>query len=148
MVNLIGIQQAIWNEISTIPYTVVDYIEFDSIEPPFVQLGNIYIDDESVKNNEGIKCQQYINIYSNYSGKKELLEMVDAVTETMLNIKNIETTYIKDSNLMVKNYTVYVEQGTTTVMIDKDKFSSIFQRTDRNNNKFYHAVLKFNIHIS
>ena len=135
MVNLIGIQQAVWNNLTTIPYTVVDYIDFDSIEPPFIQLGKIYIDDESVKNNEGIKCQQYINIYSNYSGKKELLEMVDAVSEKM-------------TALSIEGYAVYVKQGTTTVMIDKDKFSSIFQRTDRNNNKFYHAVLKFDIHIS
>ena len=135
MINLIQVQQAVWNNLTTIPYTVVDYIEFDSIEPPFIQLGKIYIDDESVKNNEGIKCQQYINIYSNYSGKKELLEMVDAVSEKM-------------TALSIEGYAVYVKQGTTTVMIDKDKFSSIFQRTDRNNNKFYHAVLKFNIHIS
>ena len=135
MINLIQVQQAVWNNLTTIPYTVVDYIEFDSIEPPFIQLGKIYIDDESVKNNEGIKCQQYINIYSNYSGKKELLEMVDAVNEKM-------------TALSIEGYAVYVKQGTTTVMIDKDKFSSIFQRTDRNNNKFYHAVLKFDIHIS
>ena len=135
MINLIQVQQAIWDNLTIIPYTVVDYIDFDSIEPPFIQLGKIYIDDESVKNNEGIKCQQYINIYSNYSGKKELLEMVDAVSEKM-------------TALSIEGYAVYVKQGTTTVMIDKDKFSSIFQRTDRNNNKFYHAVLKFDIHIS
>lgn len=135
MINLIQVQQAVWNNLTTIPYTVVDYIDFDSIEPPFIQLGKIYIDDESVKNNEGIKCQQYINIYSNYSGKRELLEMVDAVSEKM-------------TALNIEGYAVYVKQGTTTVMIDKDKFSSIFQRTDRNNNKFYHAVLKFDIHIS
>ena len=135
MINLIQVQQAVWNNLTTIPYTVVDYIDFDSIEPPFIQLGKIYIDDESVKNNEGIKCQQYINIYSNYSGKKELLEMVDAVSEKM-------------TALSIEGYAVYVKQGTTTVMRDKDKFSSIFQRTDRNNNKFYHAVLKFDIHIS
>ena len=135
MINLIQVQQAVWNNLTTIPYTVVDYIDFDSIEPPFIQLGKIYIDDESVKNNEGIKCQQYINIYSNYSGKIELLEMVDAVSEKM-------------TALSIEGYAVYVKQGTTTVMIDKDKFSSIFQRTDRNNNKFYHAVLKFDIHIS
>mgnify|MGYP003481419840 FL=1 len=135
MINLIQVQQAVWNNLTTIPYTVVDYIDFDSIEPPFIQLGKIYIDDESVKNNEGIKCQQYINIYSNYSGKRELLEMVDAVSEKM-------------TALSIEGYAVYVKQGTTTVMIDKDKFSSIFQRTDRNNNKFYHAVLKFDIHIS
>ena len=135
MINLIQVQQAVWDNLTTIPYTVVDYIDFDSIEPPFIQLGKIYIDDESVKNNEGIKCQQYINIYSNYSGKRELLEMVDAVSEKM-------------TALSIEGYAVYVKQGTTTVMIDKDKFSSIFQRTDRNNNKFYHAVLKFDIHIS
>ena len=135
MINLIQVQQAVWNNLTTIPYTVVDYIDFDSIEPPFIQLGKIYIDDESVKNNEGIKCQQYINIYSNYSGKRELLEMVDAVSEKM-------------TALSIEGYAVYVKQGTTTVMIDKDKFSTIFQRTDRNNNKFYHAVLKFDIHIS
>lgn len=135
MINLIQVQQAVWNNLTTIPYTVVDYIDFDSIEPPFIQLGKIYIDDESVKNNEGIKCQQYINIYSNYSGKRELLEMIDAVSEKM-------------TALSIEGYAVYVKQGTTTVMIDKDKFSSIFQRTDRNNNKFYHAVLKFDIHIS
>ena len=135
MINLIQVQQAVWNNLTTIPYTVVDYIDFDSIEPPFIQLGKIYIDDESVKNNEGIKCQQYINIYSNYSGERELLEMVDAVSEKM-------------TALSIEGYAVYVKQGTTTVMIDKDKFSSIFQRTDRNNNKFYHAVLKFDIHIS
>lgn len=135
MINLIQVQQAVWNNLTTIPYTVVDYIDFDSIEPPFIQLGKIYVDDESVKNNEGIKCQQYINIYSNYSGKRELLEMVDAVSEKM-------------TALSIEGYAVYVKQGTTTVMIDKDKFSSIFQRTDRNNNKFYHAVLKFDIHIS
>ena len=135
MINLIQVQQAVWNNLTTIPYTVVDYIDFDSIEPPFIQLGKIYIDDESVKNNEGIKCQQYINIYSNYSGKRELLEMVDAVSKKM-------------TALSIEGYAVYVKQGTTTVMIDKDKFSSIFQRTDRNNNKFYHAVLKFDIHIS
>ena len=135
MINLIQVQQAVWNNLTTIPYTVVDYIDFDSIEPPFIQLGKIYIDDESVKNNEGIKCQQYINIYSNYSGKRELLEMVDAVSEKM-------------TALSIEGYAVYVKQGTTTVMIDKDKFSSIFQRTDRNSNRFYHAVLKFDIHIS
>ena len=135
MINLIQVQQAVWNNLTTIPYTVVDYIDFDSIEPPFIQLGKIYIDEKSIKNNEGIKCQQYINIYSNYSGKRELLEMVDAVSEKM-------------TALSIEGYAVYVKQGTTTVMIDKDKFSSIFQRTDRNNNKFYHAVLKFDIHIS
>ena len=38
MVNLIEAQEGIWKAISKInKYTVVDYIEFDSIDPPFIR---------------------------------------------------------------------------------------------------------------
>ena len=135
MIDLTNIQQGIWDCLQKIDYTVVDYIEFDSIEPPFVHLGSLYIKDNSVKNGEGIVCTQYINIYSVYSGKKEMLTMINAVNQAM-------------DNLVVEGQQVYVKQGRTSVVIDKDKFSSIFQRTDRNNNKFYHAVLIFDLYIN
>lgn len=136
MIDLTKVQQAIWNGLKAInKYTVVEYIEYDSINPPFIHLGNMYINDDSVKNNEGIKVQQYINIYSTYSGKKEIMEMANAVNEAM-------------SSLNIEEHTVYVKQGKITIMLDKDKFSSIFQRTDRNNNKFYHAVLVFDLYIN
>ena len=84
MVNLIEAQEGIWRAISKInKYTVVDYIEFDSIDPPFIRLGNLYFDDNSVKNNDCIKAQQYVNIYSTYSGKREILEMMDEVNKAM-----------------------------------------------------------------
>ena len=135
MINLIDIQEAIWNTLNSITeYTVVDYIEFDSINPPFIRLGNIYFDDKSLKNSECIKAQQFINIYSTYSGKKEIIEMMDAVN------KAIERVEIEGHEVMVK-------QGQLRLTIDKDKFSSIFQRMDRNNNKFYHAVLVYDIYI-
>ena len=135
MINLIDIQEAIWNAVSAInKYTVVDYIEFDSINPPFIRLGNIYFDDKGLKNSECIKAQQYVNIYSTYSGKKEIIEMMDAVN------KAIENDRIEGHEVMVK-------QGQLRLTIDKDRFSSIFQRMDRNNNKFYHAVLVYDIYI-
>lgn len=135
MINLIDIQEAIWNTLNSITeYTVVDYIEFDSINPPFIRLGNIYFDDKGLKNSECIKAQQFINIYSTYSGKKEIIEMMDAVN------KAIERVEIEGHEVMVK-------QGQLRLTIDKDKFSSIFQRMDRNNNKFYHAVLVYDIYI-
>lgn len=135
MINLINIQEAIWNAISTIrEYTVVDYIEFDSINPPFIRLGNIYFDDKGLKNSECIKAQQYINIYSTYSGKKEIIEMMDAVNKAIENVR-------------IEGHEVMVKQGQARLTIDKDRFSSIFQRMDRNNNKFYHAVLVYDIYI-
>lgn len=135
MINLIDIQEAIWNAVSAInKYTVVDYIEFDSINPPFIRLGNIYFDDKGLKNSECIKAQQYVNIYSTYSGKKEIIEMMDAVNKAIENVR-------------IEGHEVMVKQGQLRLTIDKDRFSSIFQRMDRNNNKFYHAVLVYNIYI-
>lgn len=135
MINLIEIQEAIWNVVSAISeYTVVDYIEFDSINPPFIRLGNIYFDDRSLKNSECIKAQQYVNIYSTYSGKKEIIEMMDVVNKAIKNVK-------------IEGHEVMVKQGQLRLTLDKDRFSSIFQRMDRNNNKFYHAVLVYDIYI-
>ena len=136
MINYLDIQEAIWNAISSINrYKVVDYIEFGEMEPPFIRLGNLYFDDNSVKNNEGIKAQQYINIYSTYSGKKEAIEMMDAVDKAM-------------KSLTIDGHDVRVKQGNLRLYVDKDRFSSIFQRMDRNNNKFYHAVLVYDIYIN
>ena len=136
MINFIDIQEAIWNAISTITkYPVLDYVEFDSVNPPIIRLGNIYFDDNSVKNNEGIKVQQYVNIYSTYSGKKEAIEMMDEVDKAM-------------KSLTIDGHEVRIKQGNLRVYVDKDRTGSIFQRMDRNNNKFYHAVLVYDIYIN
>ena len=136
MINFIRVQEAIWNAMNTITkYPVLDYVEFDSINPPIIRLGNLYFDDNSVKNNEGIKVQQYINIYSTYSGKKEAIEMMDEVNRAM-------------KTVAIDGHDVRVKQGNLRLYIDKDRTGSIFQRMDRNNNKFYHAVLVYDIYIN
>ena len=136
MINFIDIQEAIWRAMTTITkYPVLDYVEFDSVNPPIIRLGNIYFDDNSVKNNEGIKVQQYVNIYSTYRGKKEAIEMMDEVDKAM-------------KSLTIDGHDVRVKQGNLRVYVDKDRTGSIFQRMDRNNNKFYHAVLVYDIYIN
>ena len=149
MINYLDIQEAIWNAISSInKYTVVDYIGFDEIEPPFIRLGNLYFDENSVKNGEGVKAQQYINIYSTYSGKKEILEMMDEVNRSMVNIKTIDVTHIdNDMNITVKRHDVHVKKGHISINLAKDQLGSIHLRMDKNNNKFYHAVMVFDIYI-
>ena len=136
MINFIKVQEAIWEAMNTITkYPVLDYVEFDSINPPIIRLGNLYFDDNSVKNNEGIKAQQYINIYSTYSGKKEAIEMMDEVNRAM-------------KTVAIDGHDVRVKQGNLRLYVDKDRTGSIFQRMDRNNNKFYHAVLVYDIYIN
>ena len=70
--------------------------------------------------------QQYINIYSAYAGKKEILEISQAVSEVMKDKKVYE------------EYTIYIKEDRKTIMLDMDK----------NDNRFYHAVLIFNLHIN
>ena len=136
MISFVDIQDGVWKAISKITkYTVVDYIEFDSIDPPLIRLGNIYFDDDSVKNNEGVKAQVYVNIYSTYSGKKEILDMMDEVNKAM-------------EEVIVDGHQVRIKQGSSRLFVDKDRFSSICQRMDRNNNKFYHAVLVYDLYIN
>lgn len=135
LINFIKVQEAIWEAMNTITnYPVLDYVEFDSINPPIIRLGNLYFDDNSVKNNEGIRVQQYINIYSTYSGKKEAIEMMDEVNRAM-------------KTVAIDGHQVDVKQGNLRLYVDKDRTGSIFQRMDRNNNKFYHAVLVYDIYI-
>ncbi len=135
MVNLIEVQEGIWRAISKIDkYDVVDYIEFDSIDPPFIRLGNLYFDDNSVKNNDSIKAQQYVNIYSTYSGKKEILEMMDEVNRVM-------------ETLEIEGHQVRIKRGYQSLSLAKDQLGSIYLRMDKNNNKFYHAVLVYDIYI-
>ena len=127
MSNYLDIQEAIWNAVSSINrYKVVDYIEFDGIEPPFIRLGNLYFDENSVKNGEGVKAQQYINIYSTYSGKKEILEMMDEVNRAITNIKDIDISYIDNNmNMVIKRHDVYVKRGHISINLAKDQLGSI-----------------------
>ena len=135
MINYLDIQEAIWNAISSINgYTVVDYIEFDEIEPPFIRLGNLYFDENSVKNGEGVKAQQYINIYSTYSGKKEIIQMMDEVNRVM-------------DNINIEGHQVRIKKGHMSLSLAKDQLGSIHLRLDKNNNKFYRAVMVFDIYI-
>ena len=135
MINYLDIQEAIWKAVSSIQwYPVVDYIEFDEMEPPFIRLGNLYFDDNGVKNGEGVKAQQYVNIYSTYSGKKEIIQMMDEVNRVM-------------DNINIEGHQVRIKKGHMSLSIAKDQLGSIHLRKKKNNNKFYRAVMVFDIYI-
>ena len=135
MINYLDIQEAIWKAVSSIQwYPVVDYIEFDEMEPPFIRLGNLYFDDNGVKNGEGVKVQQYVNIYSTYSGKKEIIQMMDEVNRVM-------------DNINIEGHQVRIKKGHMSLSLAKDQLGSIHLRMDKNNNKFYRAVMVFDIYI-
>lgn len=128
MINILEVQQAIWGQLSNSEYVVVDYVDYNTVEPPYVQLGELYIDDDSVKNREGLRCEQYINLYSTYDGKKELLEMIEEINELMLGLD-----------------IGYVSRGSQSVMLVLDRKNTYENRDSQV--KYYHALLKYEIYI-
>lgn len=128
MINILEVQQAIWEQLSNSQYVVVDYVDYNTVEPPYVQLGELYIDDDSVKNREGLRCEQYINLYSTYDGKKELLEMIEDINELMLGLD-----------------IGYVSRGSQSVMLVLDRKNTYENRDSQV--KYYHALLKYEIYI-
>lgn len=140
MMNLIEIQKLIYDRLSECSYTVVDeFATYDETELPYCQVGSLYIEDDNTKVEKGLEIEQYINLYSRYRGKKEILEMIQEVNELMDYKTTYSTTVIdKEDKLVDITYTIYVERDRSSIVLD----------TDRNNNQFYHAVLLFVVHIN
>jgi prolyl oligopeptidase PreP (S9A serine peptidase family) len=125
MIDLVDVQKLIYDRMSQLPYQVVDdYVLYQEVKPPFVQLGQLVIRDNDTKNTEGLVVEQYVNAISTYQGKKEILEMVQEVSELM-------------KELEYEGYSIFIEEDDRTIIMD----------TDDNGNKFYHAVLIFRLNI-
>ncbi len=128
--NLSDIQKLIYEKMTQLKYPVLDdYALYDQAEPPYVILSDLVLVDNDTKTTDGIIAQQYVNIYSTYQGKKEILDIVQEVGEIM----NFST----DS--------VYTKQGKTTIMGETSN-QGLFV-SDRKYDKFYHAVMIFKIYI-
>ena len=125
MIDVSKVYQIIWGNISKLKYDVVDYIPYDSISYPYVQVGGLYTNDDNTKNTEGLSCELYINVYSAYKGRKEILEIINKVNESM------------NKSMSNDEYSIFVRQG---------RHSDI-QDVDRDKNNYYHAVLIYEINI-
>lgn len=126
MIDLIEVQKLIYNRISQLSYTIVDdFALYSETKTPYIQLSNLYISNNNTKNTEGLEVEQYINIYSSYKGKKEILQISQEASQVM------------NGKVTNEKYNIYIEEDTKTIMLDFDE----------NGNRFYHAVLIFKIHI-
>ena len=91
MIDLIKVQKFIFDRISQLSYTIVDdFAIYEQAKTPYIQLSNLYIDNDNTKNTEGMVIQQYINVYSRYKGKKEILQIAQAISSVMNGKAKIE----------------------------------------------------------
>lgn len=140
MIDLIEIQKLIYDRLSLLPYTVVnEFVQYSETTTPFIQVGSLHIADNNTKNTKSLEIEQYINVYSTYRGKKEILQISQDISEVMNETMKYTTNKIDaNNNLQEVVYKIFIDEDTRTIMLDEDK----------NGNKFYHAVLIFNLHIN
>lgn len=130
MINLLEIQKMIFEKMSQLKYPVVDeFTTYQETTMPYVELSSLYINKNDTKNTDGIVVDQYVNAYSAYKGKKEILEMAQAISDVM---------DFSTDNL-------YIKQLTTTISMDSDTKGTLF--SDDTGNDYYQAVLIFKIFV-
>ena len=125
MIDLTVIHKQIWSKLSKASCKVLDYVPFGSKDFPYAYLGGLYTNDDNTKNTEGLSCELYINVYSAYKGRKEILEIINKVNESM------------NKSMSNDEYSIFVRQGR----------HSVIQDVDRDKNNYYHAVLIYEINI-
>ena len=130
MIDLTVIHKQIWSKLSKASCKVLDYVPFGSKDFPYAYLGGLYTNDDNTKNTEGLSCELYINVYSAYKGRKEILGIVNEIDEIM------------SQDMSTEEYTVYIKKGRHAITQDKDKLG---WTTD--NNVYFHAVLIYEINI-
>lgn len=129
--NLSDIQKLIYEKMTQLRYPVLDdYALYEEAEPPYVILSDLVLVENNTKNTDGMIAQQYVNIYSTYQGKKEILDIIQEVGEVM----------------NFSDGSVYTKQGTTTIMGETSN-QGLFV-SDRKYDRFYHAVMIFKIYIN
>ena len=129
--NLSDIQKLIYEKMTQLRYPILDdYALYDQAEPPYIILSDLVLVENNTKNTDGMVVQQYINIYSTYQGKKEILDIVQEVGEAM--------NFSEDS--------IYTKQGKTTIMSNTGN-QGLFA-SDKKYDKYYQAVMIFKIYIN
>ena len=131
MIDIGKIYKEIWSNISSLSYNVVDYVPYD-LPYPYIQLGGLYTNDDNTKNTEGLSCELYVNVYSAYKGRKEILEIINNVNEIM------------NQDMSTDEYSIFVRQGKHAITQKKD--SNGWGKTDHD--MYFHAVLIYEINIT
>ena len=94
MIKLHDVYKEIFSRIDAIPeiykYKLYVYDELvKNPQWPFIRIDYSYNRDRSGKNYDGMVYFQYINVFSVYKGRKEVLKITDMITEALL--EKIET---------------------------------------------------------
>ncbi|MDU6533915.1 MAG: DUF3168 domain-containing protein [Intestinibacter bartlettii] len=118
----IELQEKLYALLSTLSYPVYDDVPKNA-KCPYIKLGVNRGGDNSTKINLAYKDYQYIDVFSEYRGKKEVMQIM------------------KQVNDLLQNKTITLENMQAFLYLNS---SEILEQTDANG-KYYHGILIYKI---
>ena len=126
MIKLLDVYKEIFSRLKTLPYRVYDEVP-DKPSNPHIRIDYSYNLDRSGKNYGGTTYYQYIHVFSEYSGRKEVLQMVDDIME------------ILSEDLETDDFVAYPFLDSNEVITESANTGG--DKTGYNINKFYRHVI-------
>lgn len=102
--DILQMQSELYNALKSTGVDTYDYTP-DDCQYPFIRLGTSYGSDRSTKITTVTEITQYIDVFSNYKGQKEIREIVKKVFDAVdnagikYNKRNIELTINQHNEL-------------------------------------------------
>lgn len=82
MIKLYDVFKAVFDKVKTLPYNVYDEVP-ENAANPHIRIDYSYESENSGKNYDSKIYYQYINIFSTYNGRKEILKITDDVLKLL-----------------------------------------------------------------
>ena len=118
----VELQEKLYALLSTLSYPVYDDVPKNA-KCPYIKLGTNRGNDNSNKTNRAYKDYQYIDVFSEYRGKKEVMQIM------------------KQVNDLLQNKTITLENEQAFLYLNS---SEILEQKDAEG-KYYHGILIYRI---
>lgn len=130
--NLTSLQKKIYEVLASTKYKVFDSINKD-VAYPFIRIGITNVVNIKNKSNNSYKVQQYIHIFSDYNGQKEIKEISQEIIDILLN-----------ANLSFENTQAITNLNTLQILEDKENTGAGSQNDV---GTFFHAIIILDLQL-
>lgn len=118
----IELQEKLYALLSTLSYPVYDDVPKNA-KCPYIKLGVNRGNDNSNKTNRAYEDYQYIDVFSEYRGKKEVMQIMKQVNDLFQN-----------KTITLENMQAFLYLNSSEILEQKDA-----------NGKYYHGILIYRI---
>lgn len=118
----IELQEKLYALLSTLSYPVYDDVPKNA-KCPYIKLGTNRGNDNSNKTNLAYKDYQYIDVFSEYRGKKEVMQIMKQVNDLLQN-----------KTITLENMQAFLYLSSSEILEQKDA-----------EGKYYHGILIYRI---